>query len=184
MEYETIKIEKITGSCPACEEYSKKHTTDPPKIAVMACDGACAKGEVARRAANLVAYHLARDDTVRICLGGAFTKDGGQRELVRRSSPAIAIEGCFLFCSSRMMKGALPGLEPVIVQADMYYDNDLPFGSDETTEEELRECARIVAEGVVRDYLAGQASTEAGAYKKKLVPVPSGAGKAGCCKPR
>ncbi len=24
--YETIKIEQIAGSCPACEEYSKKHT--------------------------------------------------------------------------------------------------------------------------------------------------------------
>ncbi len=95
----------------------------------MACDGACAKGEVARRAANLVAYHLAREHNVRICLSGAFTKDGGQRDLVRRSKPAIAIEGCFLFCSSRMMKGALPGLEPVIAQADMYYDNDLPVRS-------------------------------------------------------
>ncbi|NJD78893.1 MAG: hypothetical protein FIB08_17675 [Candidatus Methanoperedens sp.] len=36
--YETIKIEKVERSCPACEEYSKKHSTNPPKIAVMACE--------------------------------------------------------------------------------------------------------------------------------------------------
>ena len=66
------------------------------------------RGEVARRAANMVAHRLARDETVRICLGGAFTKDTGQRNLVRRAEKVIAIEGCFLACSSRMMKGVLP----------------------------------------------------------------------------
>jgi hypothetical protein len=46
------------------------------------------------------------------CLGGAFTKDSGQRNLVRRANKTIAIEGCFISCSSRMMKGVLPGLRP------------------------------------------------------------------------
>ncbi|MBN2735199.1 MAG: hypothetical protein JXQ82_10165 [Methanomicrobiaceae archaeon] len=39
-------------------------------MAMMACEGACARGEVARRAANLVTHRLARNETVRICLGG------------------------------------------------------------------------------------------------------------------
>ncbi|VVB97034.1 DGC domain protein [uncultured archaeon] len=100
--YETIEIEKVERSCPACEEYSKKHSTNPPRIAVMACEGACSKGEVARLAANMVAHRLAREETVRICLGGAFTKDTGQRDLVRRANKTIAIEGCFISCSSRI----------------------------------------------------------------------------------
>jgi len=58
----------------------------------MACEGACRKGEIARIAANLIAHKLARDKTVRICLGGAFTKDTGQRNLVRRADKAIVIE--------------------------------------------------------------------------------------------
>jgi hypothetical protein len=37
------------------------------------CEGA--KGEVARLAANLIAHRLAPENTVRICLGGVFTKD-------------------------------------------------------------------------------------------------------------
>ena len=151
--YETIKIEKVEKSCPACEDYSEQNSTNPPKIAVMACEGACAKGEVARQAANIVAHKLARENTVRICLGGAFTKDTGQRNLVRGANKTIAIEGCFISCSSRMMKGVLPGLRPEIVQADTLYETSLPFGIDEVSEEELKECAHKVADIVAREHI-------------------------------
>jgi len=154
-EYETAKIAKVTGKCPACEDYAEKNSTTPPKIAVMACEGACARGEVARRAANLVAHRLATDSTVRICLGGAFTKDTGQRNLVRRAEKVIAIEGCFINCSSRMMQGVLPDLKPEIVRADLIYNLDLPFGIDEVPDEMFTIYAHQVAEQVVRDYLKG-----------------------------
>lgn len=157
MSYETIKIEKVKQTCPACEEYAEKYSTEPSRIAIMACEGACAKGEVARIAANLVAHKLARESTVRICLGGAFTKDSGQRGLVRSANKAVAIEGCFISCSSRMMKGVLPGLRPEIVQADTLYGLSLPFGIDEASEADIRECAHIVAETVVREHVLGQA---------------------------
>src|SRR5512136_617847 len=153
MEYETVKIAKVTGKCPACEDYAAKNSTAPPKIAVMACEGACSRGEVARRAANMLAHRLARDKTVRICLGGAFTKDTGQRNLVRRAEKVIAIEGCFINCSSRMMAGVLPGLEPEIVRADLIYDLDLPFGIDEVPDEMFTVYAYKVAEQVVKDHV-------------------------------
>src|SRR5512136_2416609 len=121
MEYETVKIAKVTWKCPACEDYADTNSTTPPKIAVMACEGACARGEVARRAANMVAHRLARDETLRICLGGAFTKDTGQRNLVRRATKVIAIESCFINCAARMMEGILPDFKPVVVQADTLY---------------------------------------------------------------
>ncbi|MFA4861258.1 putative zinc-binding protein [Methanoregula sp.] len=158
MDRETIKITKVTGKCPACEDYSEKNSTTPPKIAVMACEGACARGEVARRAANLVAHRLATDSTVRICLGGAFTKDTGQRNLVRRAERVIAIEGCFINCSSRMMEGVLPELKPEIVRADLIYNLDLPFGIDEVPDEMFTIYAHQVAERVVRDSLKGSAA--------------------------
>ena len=159
MEYETIKIAKVTGKCPACEDYAEKNSTTPPKIAVMACEGACSRGEVARRAANLVAHRLARDETVRICLGGAFTKDTGQRNLVRRANKVIAIEGCFINCASRMMEGVLPDLRPEIVRADLIYNIDLPFGIDEVPDVMFTVYAYRVAEQVVRDHLKGSLSS-------------------------
>ena len=167
MNYETIKIEKVEGSCQLCEGYSEKHSTNPPKIAVMACDGACARGEVARIAANLVAHKLASEKTVRICLGGAFTKDTGQRNLIRRANKTIAIEGCFVSCSSRMMKGVLPGFQPEIIQADTLYESSLPFGIDEVSEGELRECANIVAETVTREHIKNSPMAGEKASKKE-----------------
>ena len=149
MEYEIAKIPKVTGYCPACEEYAEQHSTNPPKIAVMACEGCCAKGEVARRAATMVAQRLARDETVRICLGGAFTRDTGQRSLVRRAEKVIAVEGCFIACASRMMAGVLPDLLPVVILADTLYDEQLPFGADEVPDEMFSVYACKVAEQIV-----------------------------------
>jgi len=177
--HETINIEKVEKSCMACEDYAEKHSTYPPRIAVMACEGACAKGEIARIAANLVAHKLARENSVRICLGSAFTKDTGQRNLVRLADIAIAIEGCFISCSSRMMKGVLPGLIPVKVQADMLYDTQIDaFGIDEFPEEELKEHAHEVAEKVVRDHINNQ-NAEKGS-KDESGCRPSGNAKS-CC---
>jgi uncharacterized metal-binding protein len=153
MDYETIRIAKVTGKCPACEDYADKNSTTPPKIAVMACEGACSRGEVARRAANLVAHRLACDETVRICLGGAFTKDTGQRNLVRRAEKVIAIEGCFIHCAARMMEGVIPDLKQVIVQADQIYNIDLPFGIDEVPDEMFTVYSYNVAEQVVSDHV-------------------------------
>lgn len=175
--YETIKIKKVEKVCPACEEYSEKHSTNPPKIAVMACEGACARGEIARIAANLVAHTLAPDNTVRICLGGAFTKDTGQRNLVRRAGRVIAVEGCFISCSSRMMEGVLPGLNPEVVQADMLYESDLPFGIDEVSGEELRKCANTVARTIVEEHISEKGKEPS----SKTISTPSNNTKSACC---
>lgn len=153
MEFETIQIKKIEGACGLCEEYSEKNSTTPPKIAILSCEGACARGEVARRAANLIAHSLAKDETVRICLGGAFTKDTGQRNLVRRSNKSLAIEGCFVSCATRMMQGVLPDFNPEVILADTLYDECLPFGIDEVSDEKFSEYANTVAEKVVAEYI-------------------------------
>ena len=71
MSYQTVKIENIERSCGLCDQYAEKHMTDQPKVAVLSCEGACSRGEVARRAANLIAHRLVPQQTVRICLGGA-----------------------------------------------------------------------------------------------------------------
>jgi len=155
--HETINLEKTDNFCPACEEYVREHSVSPPKIAVIACEGACAKGEVARQAANLIAHRLAPDQTVRICLGGAFTKEGGQRDLVRRAENVLAIEGCFIDCSSRMMKGVIPDLKPTIIRADQLYDAKMPFGLDELAHEMSIIYAGEVAKKVVQSQINGSA---------------------------
>src|SRR5512138_1069942 len=96
--YETVRIEKAKNGCHLCEEYAERQKAKP--IAVICCEGACLRGEVARQAANILCHELAPEKTVRICLGGAFTKDTGQRNLVRTAQRVIALEGCFVNCAS------------------------------------------------------------------------------------
>lgn len=147
--YETIRIEKTPDACPMCEDYARQQAPKP--VVVMSCEGACLRGEVARRAANALCYTLEREKTVRLCLGGAFTKDGGQRGLVKRAQRVVAIEGCFLECASRMMKGVVPGLEPEVIVADGLYEFDRSlFGMDEMKDTEIAAHAREVAAKVAK----------------------------------
>jgi len=141
---EIIKIVKTDNVCPMCEDYALKHSAKP--IAVICCEGACLRGEVARQAANILCHFLAPEKTVRICLGGAFTKDTGQRNLVQNAKRVIALEGCFIKCASRMMAGVIRKFNPEVIVVDKLYDFDRNlFGIDEMPEKEIRAHAETVA---------------------------------------
>lgn len=145
--HELARIEKTGFSCRLCEDYAERQKSKP--VVVMSCEGACLRGEVARQAANILCHSIAPEKTVRICLGGAFTKDTGQRDLVRNAKRLIAIEGCPVNCSSRMMAGVLKGLKPEVIIADGLYEFDRSkFGIEEMTPEEIQAHARTVAEKI------------------------------------
>jgi uncharacterized metal-binding protein len=146
-DYETVRIEKTSNVCPMCEDYAKKQASKP--VAIMSCEGACLRGEVARRAANLICHSLAPEKTVRICLGGAFTKNTGQRNLVGKAKRVIALEGCSINCSSRIMKSVIHELEPEVIVADKLYDFDRTlFGIDEMSEDEIKIHSKEVAKKI------------------------------------
>lgn len=145
--YEVVRIEKAKGSCNLCEDYADRQQEKP--VAVMSCDGACLRGEISRQAANILCHTLAPEKTVRICLGGAFTKNTGQRGLVRNAPRLLALEGCPVNCASRMMSGVIEGLAPKIVRTDRLCDFDPKlFGIDEMPPEEILALARTVAQKI------------------------------------
>lgn len=145
--HEVVRIEKPKGNCSLCEDYAERQKSKP--VAIMSCEGACLRGDISRQSANILCHKLAPGSTVRICLGGAFTKDTGQRNLVRTASRLIAIEGCPVNCASRMMAGVIEGLTPEIVRADLLcsFDKKL-FGIDELPPEEIQALGRTVAEKI------------------------------------
>jgi uncharacterized metal-binding protein len=146
--YETVRIEKAKKGCHLCEEYAEKQSSKP--VAVICCEGACLRGEVARQAANILCHDLAPEKTVRICLGGAFTKNTGQRGLVREAGRVLALEGCPVDCASRMMAGVIQGLTPEVINVSKLYDFDRSlFGIDEMAPDEIRAHARTAAEKIV-----------------------------------
>lgn len=145
--YEVLRIKKTKSRCNLCEEYAERQRSKP--VAVMSCEGACLRGEVARQAANVLCHSLAPEKTVRICLGGAFTKDTGQRALVGNAQRLIALEGCFVNCSSRMMNAAIDGITSEVIVADRLYDFDRRlFGIDEMPPEEIHAHAQAVAQKI------------------------------------
>lgn len=147
-DYETVRIEKTRNVCPMCEDYARAQASK--SVVVMCCEGACLRGEIARQAANLLCHKMAPDKTVRLCLGGAFTKDTGQRGLARKGKRVVALEGCFIECASRMMKGVIPELEPELIIADTLYDFDRSlFGIDEMPEAQIKVHAEEVARKVL-----------------------------------
>lgn len=144
---EVVHIKKAQGTCNLCEEYAERQQSK--QVAVMSCDGACLRGELSRQAANILCHTLVPDKTVRICLGGAFTKDTGQRGLVRNAPRLLALEGCPVNCASRMMGGVIEGLTPEIVRTDRLCDFDRKlFGIDELPPEEIAALARTVAQKI------------------------------------
>jgi len=143
-EYETIRMEKTRNVCPVCEDFAGRQAAKP--VAVLCCEGACLRGEVARQAANLLCHFLLPEKTVRVCLGSAFTKDTGQRNLVRNARRIVALEGCFIQCASRMMKGVVRGREPEVIVADRLYEFDRNlFGIEEMPAAQVQAHAQEVA---------------------------------------
>lgn len=146
--HETIRIAKTRAACGLCEEAVARETGKP--IVVMACEGSCLRGELARLAANYLCDELVPERTARICLGGAFTKDTGQRGLVRNAPRVVAIEGCPIKCATRMMQGVLPELKTEIHQIPslVRFDSKL-FAAKEMPEAERKRCGREAAEAIL-----------------------------------
>ncbi|MFQ5615619.1 MAG: putative zinc-binding protein [Anaerolineales bacterium] len=151
---ETIQVKLTNQVCPLGELYAQKHMTTPSKAAVVSCEGMCLRGEIARRAANLIAHRLAPEKTVRICHGGFLETSGGMKELVQHADQMLVLDGCFMVCGTRLTKGAFPTLKPNIVITDKLFefDRDL-FAVDEMSEAEIQAHAQTVANKIVAEYL-------------------------------
>ena len=149
--YELVKIERTKNSCSLCEDFAEGQLNNKVPVSILSCEGACLRGEVSRQVANLICFSQLPEKTSRICLGGAFTKDTGQRNLVRNAKRVIALEGCSIRCASRMMMGVIDDLDPEVILVDKYYDFDTSlFGINEVSEQELKQYAKTAAHRIIK----------------------------------
>lgn len=150
----TIQVKLTDARCELGDSYAQKHMTTPPKTAVLSCEGMCLRGEIARRAANLLAFELAPDRVVRVCHGGLLETGGGMRELVDRADTVLMLDGCGMACGTRLFKGAFPDRRPTVAFTDGMFEFDTTlFGVNEIAEAELRQHAGTVAARVVAERL-------------------------------
>jgi uncharacterized metal-binding protein len=141
---------KLGRVCGDGLRYVQNELKSPPKKAVLACEGGCLKGEVARVAANILAYKLQREAAVRICLGDAATGNSGFIDLINRAPEIIALEGCPLKCGTEIMRRRIPDLKTTIIDVSTLYqfDRSKYFEIFDMPRTEIEEHAYKVAEYV------------------------------------
>jgi uncharacterized metal-binding protein len=171
---ETIQVQVLNKSCSAGDIYARQHLTSEPKAAILSCEGACLKGEVARKGANLLAHTIAPERAVRICHGGALLMSaGGMKELVEAAKKVVVIEGCPMGCGTRLLKAAFPEKRVEVVVANLHYEVDASlFGVNELPDDAIQRHAQTVAEKVAADWAAA-------AQGRRKQPAPSQSGT--CC---
>jgi uncharacterized metal-binding protein len=144
----TLEVEGTEGTCSTGEAYSLQNIKNK-KTPVLACEGPCIRGEIAKLAANLVAREV--PSCARACHGETFfVPQSSMAAWVKGSDKVIMIDGCFLKCHGRVL-GKLIG-EDKIVHVDAYalYEkySDI-FLMDDVPEEERKAAARDVADKII-----------------------------------
>ena len=66
--YETVHIAKAQNNCRLCDDYAESQKAKP--VAVICCEGACLRGEIARQAANILCHTSLRKRPSGFALAG------------------------------------------------------------------------------------------------------------------
>jgi DGC domain len=144
----SLEVQGVKGFCPAGEVYAKqqieKHTTP-----VLSCEGPCIRGDVARLAANFVAQD--QPSLARACHAETFfVPHSSMAQWVKGAQKSIMIDGCFLQCHGRVLKGMIG--EEKLIQFDafpLYRKYADIFLMDDVPEDERKAVAREVADKVI-----------------------------------
>jgi uncharacterized metal-binding protein len=143
----SLTVEATNGSCPVGESVGKQNMAEG-KIPVFSCEGACIRGEIARLAANMVAKETPYR---RGCHGELLTvPQSAMARWARSATQAIVIDGCFLRCHARVMRGLFKPGRLVEIDALSHYKRYTDvFDIDSVPEEERKAVARSVANWVL-----------------------------------
>jgi len=143
----SLPVRATAGTCPIGETVGTRSMQEG-KVPVFSCEGACIRGEIARVAAN----HVAKQAGYRRgCHGEVFTvPHSAMARWARNASRVVVIDGCFLHCHGRVMRGLITPDRLVEIDALSRYKrySDL-FDIDDVPEEERTRVARGVADWVL-----------------------------------
>ncbi len=144
----SLDVQGVEGFCPVGEAYAKQQLA-AKNIPVLACEGACIRGEIARLAGNLVAQEV--PGLARACHAETFfVPHSAMASWVKSADKVIMIDGCFLSCHGRVLEN-LVGKEKIIhIDAlPMYKKYTDVFLTDDVPEEESKAVARQVADKII-----------------------------------
>jgi len=144
----SLGIQGVKGFCPAGEAHAKAQIARKT-IPVLACEGGCIRGEIARLAANLVAQEV--PGLARACHAETFfVPHSAMAEWVKGAEKTVMIDGCFLKCHGRALQGLVG--EEKLIQLDalpLYRKYMDAFRIEDVPEDERKATARQVADKII-----------------------------------
>ena len=144
----SLDVQGTKGFCPAGEVYAKQQI-DKKTIPVLSCEGPCIRGEIARLAGNFIAGEL--PSLARACHAETFfVPHSSMARWVKGAEKIIMIDGCFLKCHGRVLKGLVQEERVIHIDAHPLYKKytDL-FLMDDVPEDERKAVARQVADKII-----------------------------------
>ncbi len=143
----SLEVGGVKGVCPAGEAWAERQIAEG-KIPVLSCEGPCIRGDIARRAANMVAKEK---PFARACYAETFLVPySSMTRWVKEADKVIMLDGCFLKCIGRVLSNQVD--KDKIVQIDalaLYHKYTDLFDMEDVPEAERIDTARQVAEAVL-----------------------------------
>lgn len=138
-----LQVDGVKGVCPAGEAWAEQNISQK-KIPVLACEGPCIRGDIARRAANIVG----RDEPfARACYAEvALVPHSSMARWIQEADKIVMIDGCFLKCIGRVLNNLVDKNKIVHIDAlSLYHKYTDIFYMEDVPESERNYTARQVA---------------------------------------
>ena len=144
----SVQVQGVKGFCPAGEVYAKQQM-EKKTIPVLSCEGPCIRGDIARLAANFVTQDV--PSLARACHAETFfVPHSAMARWVKEAERSVMIDGCFLKCHGRVLKGLVGEEKMIQIDALPFYKKytDI-FLMDDVPEDERKAVARQVADKII-----------------------------------
>ncbi len=143
----TLQVDGVKGLCPAGEAWADERIAQK-KIPVLACEGPCIRGDIARVAANRVAKEAPFG---RACYAEALlVPHSSMARWVKDADQVVMIDGCFFNCIGRVLNNQVDKEKIIHFDAMQFYDKytDL-FDMEDVPDAERIETANQVADQII-----------------------------------
>ncbi len=143
----TVEVDGVKGVCPAGEAWAEQQILQR-KIPVLACEGPCVRGDIARRAANIVGKE---EPFARCCYPEmAFVPHSTMARWVKEADKVVMVDGCFLKCIGRVLNNLVDEEKIVHIDALPLYNKYTDvFDMEAVPEAERIDTARHVADQIL-----------------------------------
>ncbi len=143
-----VNVRGVKGFCPTGESYAEQQIA-ARRTPVLSCEGACIRGEIAQLAANLISKEVPA--LARACHAETFfVPHSAMASWVRGAENVVMIDGCFLKCHGRVLKGLIDEDKVIHVDALPLYGKFTDvFLVDDVPEAERKAVAREVADKII-----------------------------------